>query len=257
MTATALPQDPPAALDATEQAWRELHRAASEPYRKAGHYALHWARGKLERDPAFRALLQHGLLPHGARVLDIGCGPALLASLLQACAVLQARGEWPMGWPACPTPSTYTGIELMARDVVRARIALAAAPLAPQLLQADMREAPLPPCNLVVMLDVLHYIDPPAQTALLQRVRDALHHEPPGRLLLRVSDASQHQRFRLTQWIDSLVFSWRGQRGARTWGRPLADWTALLQGLGFSVQPLPMSQGTPFANVLLVCQLDS
>jgi hypothetical protein len=30
----------------------------------------------------------------------------------------------------------------------------------------------------------------------------------------------------------------------------------LLQGLGFRVRPLPMSQGTPFANVLLVCDLE-
>lgn len=255
MTSTAVPQHPPAAVDPTDGAWRELHRAASAPYRKAGRFAWHWARGKLARDPAFRALLQRGLLPHGARVVDIGCGPALLASLLQACGDLQARGGWPAAWPGLPSASAYTGIELLPREVARACAALAAAPLAPQVQQADMRDATLPPCNVVVMLDVVHYIDPAAQAVLLQRVRDALRHAQPGRLLLRVADDSQRQRYRLTQWTDRVIFTLRGHRGARTWGRPLAGWTELLQGLGFSVQPLPMSEGTLFANVLLVCEL--
>ena len=41
------------------------------------------------------------------------------------------------------------------------------------------------------------------------------------------------------------------------WGRPLAEWIALLHALGFAVESsAPMSQGTPFANVLLVAGLD-
>ena len=52
----------------------------------------------------------------------------------------------------------------------------------------DMRSAALPPCDLVVILDVLHYVDKAAQRALLQRVYDALR-PSGGRLLLRVGDA--------------------------------------------------------------------
>jgi hypothetical protein len=44
----------------------------------------------------------------------------------------------------------------------------------------------------------------------------------------------------------------RGHRVPPTFGRPLAEWTALLHRLGFGVEAVPMSQGTPFANVLLV-----
>jgi len=40
-----------------------------------------------------------------------------------------------------------------------------------------------------------------------------------------------------------------------TWGRTVAEWQALLGQLGFTVQAVPMSQGTPFANVLLVADL--
>ena len=38
----------------------------------------------------------------------------------------------------------------------------------------EWREAELPDCDVVVILDVLHYVDHAAQDALLQRVRSAL-----------------------------------------------------------------------------------
>ena len=34
--------------------------------------------------------------------------------------------------------------------------------------------------------------------------------------------------------------------------RPASEWIATLRRLGFSVEAMPMSAGTPFANVLLV-----
>ena len=43
------------------------------------------------RDPVFRHLLERGLIAPGARVVDIGCGQGLLASLLGAAAAMQAR----------------------------------------------------------------------------------------------------------------------------------------------------------------------
>ncbi|MDT4880179.1 hypothetical protein FQZ97_1159090 [compost metagenome] len=49
----------------------------------------------------------------------------------------------------------------------------------------------------------------------------------------------------------------RGHKVSPTWGRPLTEWTALLQRLGFRVQSIPMSEGTPFANVLLVADLEA
>jgi hypothetical protein len=47
----------------------------------------------------------------------------------------------------------------------------------------------------------------------------------------------------------------RGHRVPPTWGRPLTAWVQQLQSLGFDVNAVPMSQGTPFANVLLVADL--
>ncbi|GAP37297.1 class I SAM-dependent methyltransferase [Piscinibacter sakaiensis] len=242
-TAAAAAVDPDAA-------WAALHAAACAPYRPAGRFAWHFARGKLGRDPVFRGLLARGDLPARARIVDIGCGQGLLASLLAAVDAAAAAGRWPAAWPPAPVGARVHGIELMARDVARARAALGALPEPPQFVCADMREAPLPRCDAVVILDVLHYVDHAAQAALLRRVHAAL--VPGGRLLLRVGDQDARRGFAVSQWVDRVVTAVRGHRVPPTWGRPLRDWTALLEGLGFRVAAVPMSAGTPFANVLLV-----
>ncbi|MRT33000.1 class I SAM-dependent methyltransferase, partial [Xylella fastidiosa subsp. multiplex] len=75
---------------------------------------------------------------------------------------------------------------------------------APRLLCADMCAADLPDCDLVVILDVLRYVDHAAQEGVLRRVRDALRRggSPRARLLLRVGDASSRRGFAISQWVD-------------------------------------------------------
>ena len=146
----------------------------------------------------------------------------------------------------------------MPKDVARAAASIGHLQPAPRLVCADMCSAPLPACDLVVILDVLHYVDIEAQDGVLQRVRDALRRgsNANARLLLRIGDASSKRGFAISQWVDRTVTRIRGHKVSPTWGRPLADWVSVLQRLGFSVQSIPMSEGTPFANVLLVADLE-
>ncbi len=257
-----LPDRPLPTRDAASNAaWCAVHEAACAPYRYdssiSSHWAWHWSRGKLARDPVFRGLLERGDLLPGSRVVDIGCGQGLVANLLQACEAQAARGAWPASWPAAPSFTAYHGIELMPQDAARGNAALAALRCSGRVAEiscADMCDAPIPPCDLVIILDVLHYIDHAAQDAVLARMRSAM--APYGRLLLRVGDPAHRGGFALSQWVDWVVTSARGHRVPPTYTRSLADWTAALQRLGFgAVQRVPMSQGTPFANVLLVADL--
>lgn len=248
---SALPTIPTTGPTA-DASWRQLHDAATAPYRQAGPFAYHFARGKLGHDPVFRGLIERGLIGAGRRrVLDIGCGQGLFASLLASMAALQRQGVWPAAWAATPPVADYTGIELMPRDVARAESSIGHLQPRPRFVCADMCQASLPPSDLVVILDVLHYVDHAAQEGVLRRVHAALP-AGSGRLLLRVGDAASRRGFAISQWVDRTVTRIRGHQVSPTWGRTLQEWIALLQRLGFSVQSIPMSAGTPFANVLLI-----
>lgn len=235
----------------TQAFLRRLIDRAATPYRAAGRFAWHFARGKLGGDPVFAGLLEHGLIPQQARVLDIGCGQGLLASWLLSAKAMHAAGDWPPHWPPAPAPRALHGIELMPRDVERARRALgdAAAFTAGDMCRADFGQA-----DAVIVLDVLHYVSIAAQDDVLRRIRDAL--APRGVLVLRVGDADGGWPFRFSVWVDHVVTFVRGHRNSRLHCRALSEWKAALAGLGFTVRSLPMNKGTPFANILLVAELD-
>ena len=240
----------------TDAFFRTLAREAAASYPRHEHFARHFAFGKLTGDPAFAHLLAAALVPEGARVLDIGCGQGLICALLNAARARADRGEWPEGRAAPPRLARYTGIELMARDAERGRAMAShwAAPVATSFVVGDMRDTEFPHADVVVILDVLHYVGYEAQAAILERVRAAL--APRGVLLLRVGDEAPTLRFRYTLAIDRIVMALRGHRLPRLWCRPLARWVEALQALGFRVEATPMSAGTPFANVLLVARYD-
>jgi SAM-dependent methyltransferase len=230
--------------------WRApaaLVQTASARYRPAGRFALHFARGKLGMDPAFTALLALGVLSGRERILDLGCGQGLLAAWLWAARQHHAAGWWPAQWPEVPRPQSIRGIERMARDVRRARDAVG---MLGEFTVGDIREAPFGTADAAVILDVLHYIDYPAQVEILRRVHAAL--VPGGVLLTRVGDAQGGLPFRFSTWVDRAVLLFRGHGLAPLYCRPVAAWLTLLHEIGFETEAVPMSAGTPFANVMLI-----
>jgi SAM-dependent methyltransferase len=226
-----------------------LIAAASAPYRSTDRYAYYLACGKLRGDPAFTGILERGLLGACERILDLGCGQGLLASWLIAARLLHASHPWPAAWPAAPRPTSIRGIELKERDVLRARIALGAAA---EFEIGDITEADFGTPDAIVILDVLHYIDYRAQEWVLRRAHSAL--APGSLLLLRIGDADGGMRFALGKYVDQMVRLAYDYKSPKLYCRSARDWLSLLADGGFCTQIIPMSCGTPFANIMLVAR---
>jgi SAM-dependent methyltransferase len=233
----------------TVTAFDSIVAAAARFYAPAGCGALHFARGKLRHDPAFAAILARGLVPDGARLVDLGCGQGVLAALLLAARADYERGRWPPEWPAPPRLAQLLGVDLRGRAIRRARTALGARA---RFEVGDVRDVALPACDAIVLLDVLHYLPAADQERLLAACARAL--DARGVLVARVADARAGLRFRVTLACDALVTIARGTLRPRFHCRALAEWVAAFGRAGFRVETAPMSEGTPFANVLLIAR---
>lgn len=230
-----------------EVAYAGLVAAAALRYRPAGRGPYFFAKGKLGSDPVFAAILRQGLIPDNARVIDLGCGQGVLLTLLAVAQDPQYRQTWPSSLPPLPHGIVARGVDLRADAIEAARVALGrAAPVA----VSDIRDAQLADCDVVAILDVLHYIDYDAQRALLARVYGAL--PSGGRLLLRAGDASMGLKFRFTLFTDWLITLIRGSVQWHFWTRRGQEWLQLVRDVGFRADIQQMDEGTPFANVLIV-----
>jgi SAM-dependent methyltransferase len=223
----------------TRESFAALARAAASRYPSRDRFARHYAYGKLTRDPTFRFLLERGYVSPRARVLDLGAGQGVLCALLAAA---KSRG-------ICPSDVRVRGIEIAKGDAERAR---SVADRGDEVIHGDIRAVPFGAADVCVILDVLHYLDPDAQQDVLARVREAL--AAGGVLLLRVADAARGFRFHLTTACDRLALALRGHLHGAYHCRTVDEWIASLARLGFDVETIPMSAGTPFANVLLVAR---
>jgi SAM-dependent methyltransferase len=234
---------------AMELQHKSLLDEAARRYHGADAFAQRFARGKLRHDPMFSALLRRGCLPDRGALLDLGCGQGLLLALLVAARDQFGRGQWPPGWPPPPLNLTLQGIEI---DPDRAGVAQRSLAEWARVTQQDVRDAAFPRCSIVVLLDVLMYLEERDQVRVLEKAAAAL--EPGGMLLLREADAGAGFAFRVTRWSERVLEILRGRLRDRLHYRGAAQWTGLLETLGFSVSAEPMSAGTPFANVLFVAR---
>lgn len=233
---------------------RRLRDLASEPYRATGRFHHQWARGKLGHDPLFLALIEHGVFPDGARVLDLGCGRGLLAAWLLAAEQLRADGVWPASLTPPPRGLRFRGLEQVGSDVACGNRALQSVHGPRVRLQVgDICCAELGDADAIALLDVLHYIPHAEQERLLDRVRATLG--GGGVFVTRVGDAGGGLRFALSQLVDRGIAAARGYRIPRLWCRSRDAWVQALESRGFVVQACPMSSGTPFANVLLIARV--
>lgn len=150
-----------------------------------------YVRGKLRRDPVYPAayeLFRNSDEP----ILDIGCGVGLLAFYLRE------RG--------CRPP--ILGLDIDARKIRQGSEIAAARYRDVDLRHHDVQEPIGSFSGNVVLFDMLHYLAPAQQTALLSRLAQCV--APRGLLVVRDCPRDQSARFWMTWMAENFaqLVSW-------------------------------------------------
>ncbi|HEY5041662.1 MAG TPA: 1-acyl-sn-glycerol-3-phosphate acyltransferase [Verrucomicrobiae bacterium] len=155
---------------------RTLRRKVERLYRYQGPYAEQLAHWKLKFDPVFHPLDK--FVPRSGFILDLGCGFGFATHWL-------AQGT---------DQRTFLGVDYDENKIRTARQTAQDHPRI-EFRYGDILEMEYPPCDAILLLDVLHYWTPGKQQLILDKARRALR--PGGKLILRdaakaESGAHQH-----------------------------------------------------------------
>ena len=231
-----------------------IHRA-SLLYRSSGLYANRFAAGKLGGDPIFAYLFREGLLnstdhrTDDIALLDLGCGQGLLAACCAVAPLLVRTGHWPTDWAPPPTVKDYRGFELIEKDARRGQKALQAENWV-DIKTGDLRHCDFGRADIVVLLDVLHYLPLADHAPILSRIHAAL--PVGGRLITRLGDAEGGTKNALARLIDQTVWMGRTRHRNSLHYRSTGNWRQLLEASGFQIESFAPVPGERFANHLLV-----
>ena len=111
-----------------------------------------------------------------------------------------------------------------------------------------MRSFEIPEAGLILVLDVLQYIDAAEQAALLARCAAAL--SPGGLLIVRTPDTDGGLLAKTTAWLDRMVLG-LGPSGTVPAGQPAEVYQRLLADEGLSVTAQRYPNKLPLAHVVL------
>jgi 1-acyl-sn-glycerol-3-phosphate acyltransferase len=210
---------------------RVVRRKVSRLYRYQGKFVEQFVYWKMKSDPMFSAL--DGVMPRAGHILDLGCGYGLATHWLAS--FTDAR--------------TFFGVDY---DADKIRVAKRTAPSSSRIkfALADVLACDYPPCDTVLLLDVLHYWQPEKQQLILNKARKALR--PGGRLILREgarAESAGHRRiyrwekfatrFGLNRTLEGLHFL------------SLAEMETALKSAGFADWKIKRDAGRD-SNVLLI-----
>jgi uncharacterized protein (DUF2062 family)/trans-aconitate methyltransferase len=198
---------------------------------------------KLNTDPVTRLLAE--LPGELGRVLDAGAG----------------RGQFGLFLRELGRCSELSGFD---SDVRKVDVAQRASAEAARFETLDLLELPQRNFDTLLLIDVLHYLSLPEQDELLRRAARCVEN---GRIVIRELDAGAPGELpkgrsavrsavtRGFEWLAKISRYNRG-RGGRHY-RPARQIVDQLTSSGFSCEVLGASEGTPFANVLIVAARSS
>jgi uncharacterized protein (DUF2062 family)/trans-aconitate methyltransferase len=208
---------------------------ASAPFLDGGIFEWEFARSKYRYDPVYATLRSDpGFVSRS--VVDLGCGDGLAAGLLYFGLA-----------PETDPPEEYFGIDASAKAIRRARKCLGERA---RFEVGDISAFPPPPATTILMIDVLHYLPLAGQDQALDLAVEAL--APGGRLFLREADAAAGRAFRRTASAERWRARFRRGPMPDFHFRTAAEWRHALTSRGLTVQAQDSSEGTPFANILLI-----
>ena len=221
-----------AALDAATAA--RIASAFRSIHWYGNHTAYFYTRAKLRSDPLYPGVVD-ALRGCGAPLLDLGCGMGLLAHALR-----DAGLDVP-----------YRGVDIDAPKIAQAQRAAANAGLRDVAFEAVDLSARMPAHHgSVAILDVLQFVSPAAQAAILDAAVAML--APGARLVIRTGLDDGSARARTTRRIDVLSRALRWMNaGPQAYPDPDAL-RARFDAAGLSSAFAPLYGRTPFNNWLVV-----
>lgn len=219
---------------AAQVAPRTALRKASARYLSAPHFFRWYVWFKYRLDPCYLAVAAQ--IPTRTLTLDLGTGLGMLPVLLN---MLGGERE------SLGIDHDRTKISV-ARQVSKGLGGV-------QISEGDFLNCGFPPCDVVTLIDVLHYHPTAVQRQLLERATKALR--PGGRLLIRDADHRQNGAARWTRALERIAVRFGWNRALRVLYRPIAEIEADLTRLGFKITQTRVAGALYPGNVLLVAQL--
>lgn len=170
-------------------------------------------------------------VPRQGLVYDAGCGYGLIAQYL-ALSGPQRK---------------VVGIDVDQRRIEAARKAITLANLSFEVKDLS-RGADIPPCDCILMYDLLHHLPYEAQEKLVLAARKKLN--PGGVLLIKEIDLKPEWKLLFTYVLDKIV-----TRGARMYYSPAQERISFLKEAGFRVEYKRLRSFWPYPHYLLVCSV--
>lgn len=208
-----------------------IMRKASDRYRRATPTHRWYAWFKYRMDPCYLVIAAN--IPPDTLTVDLGTGLGMLPVLLAL-----AGGR-----------RSSLGIE---HDSAKAQSAIKVADGLEgiEITEADALEYEIPPCDVITIVDVLHYYPDVIQRDLLSRCAQSLR--PGGQLIIREGDRRNGGMSGWTRMVEKLTVQLGWNKGAQASFRPIRDIIEDLHDLGFKVKRVAVSGRFHPGNVLLV-----